>query len=168
MGSIVRSNSLLPNALAYWHRLRGGRRLPLRADFDPSEVPALLPYVIVIDVLRDPQDFQYRLLGTTIDRVFGADYRGKRYSELSYTKPGTPIWDEHCRVVAEQVPLRSTVAFVGPDRAVQKAEHVLMPFSDSAARPSTCCLAVVAVKLRPAMPKTEPRPRVPARLIPSR
>jgi len=158
MGSIVRPDSLLPTALACWHRLRGGRRLPLRADFDPSEVPALLPYVIVIDVLRDPPDFQYRLLGTAIDRVLGGDYRGKRYSELTYTKPGTPIWDEHCRVVAEQVPLSSTVAYVGPDRAVQKAEHVLMPFSDRG-ETVDMLLAVVAVTLRPTIAVPEPRRR---------
>jgi hypothetical protein len=159
MGSIVRSDSvLLQNALVHWNRVRGGRRLPLRADFDPSEVPTLLPYIIMVDVLRDPPDFQYRLLGTAIDRVLGGDYRGKRYSELTYTKPGTPIWDEHCRVVAEQVPLRSTVAFVGPDRAVQKAEHILMPFSDSG-ETVDMLLAVVAVKLRPAITVPEPRRR---------
>jgi hypothetical protein len=149
MGSIIRTNSmLLENALGYWNRIRGGRRLPLRADFDPSEVPALLPYVIVIDVLRDPADFRYRLLGTALDRVLGGDYRGRRYSELAYTKPGTPIWDEHCRVVAEQVPLRSTVAYVGTDRAIQRADHVMMPFSD-AGETVDMLLAVVAVKLRP-------------------
>ncbi|HVO13715.1 MAG TPA: PAS domain-containing protein [Alphaproteobacteria bacterium] len=162
MGSIVRPDSLLPSALAHWHRLRGGRRLPLRADFDPSEVPALLPYVIVVDVLRDPPDFQYRLLGTAIDRVLGGSYRGKRYSELSYTRPGTAIWDEHCRVVAEQVPLRSTVAFVGPDGAVQKAEHVLMPFSDGG-ETVDMLLAVVAVRLRPAIQVPEPRRRAASR-----
>src|SRR5690606_38356614 len=159
MGSPTRFDSvLLQSALAYWHRIRGGRHLPLRADFDPSEVPALLPYVIVIDVLRDPPDFQYRLLGTAIDRVLGSDYRGRRYSELSYTKPGTPIWDEHTRVVAEQTPLRSSVAYVGHDRAVQKAEHVLMPFSD-AGETVDMLLAVVAVKLRPAIQVPELRPR---------
>jgi hypothetical protein len=167
MGSIVRSDSLLPNALAYWHRLRGGRRLPLRADFDPIEVPELLPYVIVIDVLRDPQDFQYRLLGTTLDRVFGADFRGKRFSELAFTRPGTPLWDECCRVVAEQVPLRSTVAFLGSDRAVHKAEHLAMPFSDGG-ETVDMLLAVVAAKLRPALPAIEARPRLPKHLVPSR
>ena len=159
MGSPPRSDSvLLQNALAHWHRIRGGRHLPLRADFDPSEVPALLPYVIVIDVLRDPPDFQYRLLGTAIDRVLGGDYRGRRYSELEYTRPGTPIWDEHCRVVAEKAPLRSDVAYVGPDRAVQRAEHVLMPFSD-VGETVDMLLAVVAVKLRPAIVVPEPRRR---------
>ncbi|MGE5146396.1 MAG: PAS domain-containing protein [Candidatus Eiseniibacteriota bacterium] len=167
MGSIVRSDSLLPNALAYWHRLRGGRRLPLRADFDPSEVPTLLPYVLITDVLRDPQDFEYRLLGTALERVFGADFRGKRFSQMVHTKPGTPIWDEYCRVVAEEVPLRSTVGVLANDRAVHQGEHVLMPFSDGGDTVDML-MAVVAVTLRPAMPVVERRPRVPARLIPSR
>jgi hypothetical protein len=156
--AIARPDSLLPAALAHWHRLRGGRHLPLRRDFDPSEAPALLPYVIMVDVLRDPPDFQYRLLGTAIDRVLGGGYRGKRYSELSFTRPGTPLWDEHWRVVAEQVPLRSTVAYFGSDRAVQKAEHVLMPFSDGG-ESVDMLLGVVAVRLRPAIAVPEPRRR---------
>lgn len=154
--AIARPDSLLPTALAHWHRLRGGRRLPLRAEFDPSEVPALLPYVIVVDVLHDPPDFQYRLLGTAIDRVLGGGYRGKRYSELTFTKPGTALWDEHWRVVAEQAPLRSTVAYLGTDRAIQKADYVAMPFSD-AGQSVDMLLAVVAVRLRPAIQVPELR-----------
>jgi hypothetical protein len=154
----ARPDSLLPTALSYWHRLRGGRRLPLRRDFDPSEMPALLPYVIMVDVLRDPPDFQYRLLGTAIDRVLGGGYRGKRYSELSFTRAGTAIWDEHWRVVAEQMPLRSTVAYLGSERAIQKAEYVLMPFSDGGGGVDML-LGVVAVRLRPAISIPEPRRR---------
>ena len=158
MGSIVRSNSaLLQTALDHWHRLRGGRRLPLRGDFDPAEVPALLPYVIVADVLRDPPDFQFRLLGTAIDRVFGGNFRGKRYSELKHTQPGSAIWDEYCRVAAEATPHCATVGYFGADHAVHRAEQVLMPFSDTG-ESVDMLLAVVAVKLRPT-PVAIPEPR---------
>src|SRR5580658_1065080 len=36
---------------AYWNTLRGGRPLPRRADIDPTEIPKLLPQILMYDVV---------------------------------------------------------------------------------------------------------------------
>ena len=46
----------LLKAFQYWRALKGERELPLRAAFDPLDVPALLPHLLVVEVLRGSQD----------------------------------------------------------------------------------------------------------------
>src|SRR5690349_8298694 len=75
---VLRSDDPAPLALAtlpdsltrlfcYWQAKRGGRAMPARADIDPAEIKALLPYMILVDVIYDTEaglDFVYRLVGT--------------------------------------------------------------------------------------------------------
>lgn len=115
--------------LAYWHRIRGARRMPSRKDLDPLDIPELLPYVMLIDVLRDPLDFRFRLLGTGHDAIVASNYKGVRFSELAHLRRGNAVWDEYERVAVERTPLRSFVPYVGTDRSVRCIEHCLMPLS---------------------------------------
>ncbi|MHA1570610.1 MAG: hypothetical protein ACTSWM_02215, partial [Alphaproteobacteria bacterium] len=43
--------------------MRGERPFPSRADPDPLDIPHLLPAVSLVDVLTDPIDFRFRLVG---------------------------------------------------------------------------------------------------------
>ncbi|HIP78016.1 MAG TPA: PAS domain-containing protein [Kiloniellaceae bacterium] len=63
----------------YWAGKRGARRWPARADILPSEIPALLPYVVLTDVLESGQHFRMRLVGT--DVAFGIDPTGQLLHE---------------------------------------------------------------------------------------
>ena len=64
---------IVQEALAYWESKRSGRRMPARRDFDPVfEVPRLLPWIVLVDVLHEPLDFRFRLIGSGIvDRSRG-------------------------------------------------------------------------------------------------
>jgi len=56
--------------LDYWDKLRGARRFPARADFDPMAVRKYLPNIIMFDVL--PQGaLRYRVVGTGVAEFFG-------------------------------------------------------------------------------------------------
>src|SRR5215472_4666223 len=103
----------IESALAYWRRLCGERRMPSRKDFDPLDIPQILPYVMLVDVLRDPLDFRFRLLGSGHDQIVACNYKGMRFSELAHLRRGNSLWDEYERVAAEGVPLRSFVRYVG-------------------------------------------------------
>lgn len=123
-GDIVRG------ALDYWERIRGDRRMPARADLDPMEIVPLLPYVMLVDVLYEPLDFRFRLLGTAHDQITSGDYRGRCFSELPHTAPGNPIWAQYAQVVAEQRPVHAGVSYIGPDEFLpRQLEHCLMPLS---------------------------------------
>src|SRR3546814_16324574 len=50
----------------YWENLRAGRAMPLRRAFDPLHIPALLPNLILNEVLGTPPRFRIRLAGRAV------------------------------------------------------------------------------------------------------
>ncbi|NJM91813.1 MAG: PAS domain-containing protein, partial [Rhodospirillaceae bacterium] len=62
---------------AYWAGKRRGSALPARADIDPLEMVALLPGIVLIDVVADARQFVYRLVGTREVAMRGRDPTGK-------------------------------------------------------------------------------------------
>jgi hypothetical protein len=56
-------SAVLEQLFAYWSSRRRGRPFPARADIDPIDIPSLLEHLLLVDVLRDPLDFRYRLVG---------------------------------------------------------------------------------------------------------
>lgn len=67
--------------LAYWDGRRGGRPMPARADLDPADIPRLLPNVFLVDVGREADDLRWRLAGTEVVRMFGAEVTGRTVGE---------------------------------------------------------------------------------------
>ena len=123
-------SKLVREGLAYWNRIRGHRPMPARADVNPVDIPKLLPYVMLIDVVHDPLDFRFRLLGSAHDEIVGGDYRGRLFSMLPHTAKGNPIWAQYARVVDERRPICGEVTYVGQDPFVRHHfEHCLMPLS---------------------------------------
>lgn len=56
--------------LDYWMRLRGSRRFPSRADFDPMEMRQHLANIFMLDVLPEG-GYRYRVVGSLISDFFG-------------------------------------------------------------------------------------------------
>ncbi len=61
----------------YWRSKFDGDRLPSRQAIDPTEIPALLPWIFLMDVGHDPLSFRYRLIGTGIVNFLGRDFTGR-------------------------------------------------------------------------------------------
>ncbi|NIA67025.1 PAS domain-containing protein [Pelagibius litoralis] len=61
----------------YWQSRRGEHAFPARADIDPVDIPALLEHLLLVDVLEDPLDFRYRLVGGHIVHHAGHNIQGK-------------------------------------------------------------------------------------------
>ena len=130
--SAIRSD-VLRHLVAHWQRMRGNRRMPARADFDPLDVRFALGYVSLIEVHRDPLRFYFRLDGTKQVDLFGVDCT-RRY--LDEAMPG-----EHAAMAAasysEVVDLREPryhrrqIAF--HERLIDY-EVVILPFSNDGER----------------------------------
>jgi len=65
----------------YWLSLCPEGGLPSVAQFDLLEFPQFAPWIALADVLDDGADFQFRLIGTKIVRVFGGDITGATLSQ---------------------------------------------------------------------------------------
>jgi PAS domain len=68
----------------YWLEIHPpGAGLPGRQHLDPTALPpALLPFLWLADVQREPLRFRYRLLGTEQVGVLGRDYTGQWIDEV--------------------------------------------------------------------------------------
>jgi hypothetical protein len=66
----------------YWHGRRQDRRCPSRADIDPVDIPALLPHLLLTEVVGGGARFRWRLVGTEVERHFGCAMTGRCIDEL--------------------------------------------------------------------------------------
>jgi hypothetical protein len=113
----------------YWQSKRAGPDvLPLRGDFDPAHVRALLPNMMILEVEREPLRFRYRLVGT---RVVDFNHR-----EFTGQYLGTIGWQEErqlirvCVEVTEaRVPQCGAYTWTLRNGGIGKCEFGVFPFS---------------------------------------
>jgi hypothetical protein len=122
---------LLQDALAYWESKRAGRQMPARRDFDPVlEIPKLVPWVVLVDVLRDPLDFRFRLIGSGVVDRSRRNNTGKLFSEIPEFGPGSYLWSHRATVVETCAPLRAEPPYVGRMRGASRVADIHLPLSE--------------------------------------
>lgn len=126
-----RASNPLEQGLDYWDSNRAGRRMPARRDIEPTGILDLLPYVVFIDVEREPLEFRCRLVGTAIAARFGHDHTGVRFGAPSQQGQGSEVWSAALRILEEKRPIVSHIPHVGFNRWIQNYRDVSMPLSEN-------------------------------------
>ncbi|MDF1792343.1 MAG: PAS domain-containing protein [Thalassobaculaceae bacterium] len=73
--------------LTYWQELGSSHR-PDRGSIDPLRLGVgLLSHIVLIDVLAEDRDFQWRLFGGAHEREYGVNLKGIRISDLVARNP---------------------------------------------------------------------------------
>lgn len=103
--------------------------MPSRSDIDPTDIPKLLPYVTLIDVLANPLDFRYRLIGTEIRNISRRDYTGERFSAIQGKGKDSVLWRGCESVVQTKAPISDSPPYVGSDSFVRDCENIMLPLS---------------------------------------
>ena len=120
---------------AYWHSVKGERALPARGDFDPPiEIPQLIPNIIIFDVLHEPLDFIYRLIGTKVRMHLMQDLTGMRMSAIEFQRPPSVIWSHQAWVVEQAAPRFVRPPYVGPHKDFLFIEAVILPCGSGGGR----------------------------------
>ena len=91
----------------YWRSKATAKRIPARADFDPVEIPELLPWIFLVDVLGDAgkRRIRCRLIGTAIVERTGRDVTGQYFDEGMFTpKTYEAVMAAYEPVIAQGVP----------------------------------------------------------------
>lgn len=100
------SDPKIQQAYAYWHRIHPSRRLPGRQHLDPTDIPQLLGYTRLLDIVGQPPRFMVRLIGTRFAERLGYDITGRFLDEVfedfegssfqrrlvQTVESGKPIW----------------------------------------------------------------------------
>ena len=113
----------------YWDAKRAGRLMPSRRDFDPCEIPALLPHLMIVDKLEDR--FRYRLVGTAVVEDMGRDLTGLFVGDSVSPSEYAAAY----RAGFEQVwtsgrPIFSTSQYQPTSRNVRAASRLLLPLGE--------------------------------------
>lgn len=117
--------------VAYWESLRDGEEIPKVSKFDPMEFPEDLPWAAVCDCLDAGADFQFRLVGTKLVRIFDGDLTGKRLSDNPRDYVEGRLQHIYKTAVETAVPLyvKGRVGNVG-GRAGFDSEGCVLPLAD--------------------------------------
>lgn len=113
----------------YWRERRAGRRFPSRADIDPVDLKFALGNVTLIDVLRDPLRFRFRLAGSLFAQRIGMDLTGKLVDEIPDPEYRAQVLQVYTRMAETGEPTiaLSERLFDGEPR---KFETLRLPLSD--------------------------------------
>lgn len=130
--------------LAYWNRLRAGRRFPTRRDIDPIALKRFLPWLHMYD-LWENDAFRVRLLGSEIVRLAGGDLTGA----TGGPGDGDPKIDRAAAVLAEVAHggapvLTSVEASALPGAWHTQLDTLWLPLSEDGTRVDTVLAATAA------------------------
>jgi hypothetical protein len=81
------SNIYVKRAVAYWRSLCAGRRFPSRSDLTLRGMAPFLPYTVIIAVIDDGADYEYRYVGNAQRNAFKFDFKGIRLSQIESSAP---------------------------------------------------------------------------------
>lgn len=84
----------------YLHRKRGGRPIAARADVDPTEIRAFLPYAVLVDIQDNPLRGFYRLVGTRIAEFYG-EFTGTWMHDRPISQPYRAIAEKIYRALLD-------------------------------------------------------------------
>jgi hypothetical protein len=112
----------------YWHARAGGK-MPSRSMIDPVDVSDLLPNILMMDVLRDPLRFRFRLVGTRVVQYTGFDFTGRCLQDLVFQ--GRDFLEQcYDRIMAEKQPIFGHYSWLVRSRHFGQCEFGLFPLSD--------------------------------------
>ncbi len=132
----IKRSPKLDDLHAYWNRIRAERIMPARAEIDPTEIPALLPHIIMTEVVYDPLDFQYRLVGDHVVTHAGRSIQGSRLSTLLTRgderdeELQTMLFDIGRAVVGQRAPVCAEIEYLTiPHAHGKRMQIICLPLS---------------------------------------
>lgn len=68
----------------YWQSKGRDGLLPARGAIDPTEIPQLLPYLVIAEIEAAPLRVRYRLVGTRVVEDHGADFTNRYLEDCNF------------------------------------------------------------------------------------
>ncbi len=117
--------------LEYWLRIHPRNKMPCRADFDPIDIPRILPHIVLMNVEPEPFRLKFRLVGTVVTNAFNRELTGLYFDEAFENYPEAEGYTQRKEVFEEAIPKY----FFGKGRLkydldFTSIEWVLLPFAE--------------------------------------
>lgn len=111
-----------------WLELKGTVDLPLRAEVSPERLGFLLGQVTIVDVLREPLNFRFKLIGTKIEEAGRLGDQGKTVDQIEPIAYRKMVAAAYRRVVEGRKPLCHRISYRHHQSNVT-LERVILPFT---------------------------------------
>lgn len=130
---VVDQNDILRTMYEYWVDKSRGRPLPDRTDLDPSEIPGILPYLSIVEVVGNEPRYRYRLLGTSVVEAIGFNPTNLFVDDVFAEDDAEFLTGLLSEVRVKLQPLYAASAFKSGEYGMS-TERLLLPFSLGEAR----------------------------------
>lgn len=78
---------IVKSAVSYWQSVKAQRRFPARADLTLRGMASFLPYTLIVAVIEDGADYEYRFVGEVERQAFKRNFKGMRVSQVERIAP---------------------------------------------------------------------------------
>jgi hypothetical protein len=113
----------------YWLSKRGSRPMPARRDLSPGDIPALLPFLVIIG--KADGQLRYRLVGTAVVQAAGYDATGSAVgSYLVSPQDSVELRSIFERVFTTARPVFSAGEFIFKSGTHINMSLLILPLSD--------------------------------------
>jgi hypothetical protein len=127
----------------YWLSKRGRRTMPARTDINPCDIPALLPYLTIIDKVDGK--LRYRLVGSEVAQQIGRDLTGRLVGfYLSQPEIVAKLRAIYERVFATAHPFFGTAEYKTTWGSFHHISQLMLPLSDDGSYADMIIFARVA------------------------
>jgi hypothetical protein len=126
----VIEHDILRELWAYWDSIRGEKAMPSRADFDPLDIPRLLPNLILFDVEPGTRRLKARLVGTQVVATYGIDYTGRYLDEIDFGAHRDDILRDYYRCLDTAAPCLTQSSFWSDRGLTYSMQRLILPLSD--------------------------------------
>ena len=112
--------------LRYWAEKSVGRAMPFRHQIEPTDIPRLLPIVLLADITQAGATM--RLLGSEATSAYGKETRGSPIAEIQFGDFTVPWLDAFFRLIQSGKPA-SAAGTYRRGNELCRIETVLMPLT---------------------------------------
>lgn len=145
------TDTILSDLYGYWVGLRKNGAIPSRSDLDPTDIPKLLPYVILAECYDEGRRIKFRLTGSDIAFTQGADLTGLYLHERGPMTPYLEHLSEIYRMgaVSEEGVYSSFSYGYSVECGPKHVNRIFLPMTGCAEIPSMLLVGQVRDKSQP-------------------
>ena len=122
-------NGVVRAGIGYWRRLKGMRAYPARAQVIPRDIAGMLRNVILVRVIDNGADYEFRIVGDSHVQMSGFNMQGSHMRDMERIAPGfaEALKKLYGRVLSTRAPFAMRGVVERPDQAPLASETVLLP-----------------------------------------